>query len=598
MKMDRAIYQCGLMIFVIVGSCTSSHDYFERSCLKEEHFSAIADHAFLHNISTIRPNFTCANVTLPNVSTTYSSLMMQYHVWDSNISASLYDSYNPQYSMSGDHFGLVYAMSTDPTDTLLTYVTLANKNQSTTEALIMYTALNTSQPVPGACNMENNLKYDPNLMVEYQVKNVLINVTFAPANIGFEPMKQPECQDPVPNQLRYDFYIRFIPWLSHSKKSLFEELRKMMTVDGMKANGRLIHQFGKNDLPEVGMALFNGRGMVLNLVVRNALTGAEAAYVPTVTYACGDNVGSMCTGRIQPVVAVIFALGMIVGGLICFCGHYYYHAEFFFFGFLPFCLLSYMILAANTSLSLVVMLVLALVFGIPGGLIWVALWWRFGYVFPIMLWISFCLGLMLSSLIYFTPFGNLNVWYNDLAYGMAFMCGVMLVPVILIIFTKFLSMLACAVWGAYLIVAAISYYSGGVMHYILLNIIHRASIPRYSEAYFIVPMEPLDYVLIGVWFVLIVAGVLNQKRIYKGRQDFPLCGYKENLLKRNRAKARQNRFDDDDTPQFLRRPEDRTGPCQELGAPTDVETNAAPNAATNVEMETNDDSDRAPLIIN
>lgn len=52
-------------------------------------------------------------------------------------------------------------------------------------------------------------------------------------------------------------------------------------------------------------------------------------------------------------------------------------------------------------------------------------------------------------------------------------------------------MLACAVWGSYLVIAAISYYSGGVLHYIVLNIIHRSYIPGYSEAYVIVPMNPV-----------------------------------------------------------------------------------------------------------
>ena len=62
-------------------------------------------------------------------------------------------------------------------------------------------------------------------------------------------------------------------------------------------------------------------------------------------------------------------------------------------------------------------------------------------------------------------------------------------------------MLACSVWGAYLIVAAISYFSGGVLQYILLNIIHRASIPGYSEAIIVVPMNPVGRLYLIIYLV-------------------------------------------------------------------------------------------------
>ncbi|XP_030845222.1 transmembrane 7 superfamily member 3 [Strongylocentrotus purpuratus] len=563
-----------LVEFAILGSVLS---YGEDCRNSADHLQIIADEFTLYNVSTSRPNFICTNMSLPSMNTTYSSVLIQYHVWNSNLTASLYYTPRREYAIRGDHIGLLWRMNSYQQD-VQSYVALTEPNMTATEALILYTPLNSSVPVPGSCNMETNPELNPNLNIHYQVENVLINVTFSLANVGFDK-NPPDCDSSAPKRsvLRYDFYIMFIPWNMYSKDSLFGELKKMMTVEGIMKHGRKIHMFGKNDKLELRLAMFNGRGVILNTIVRNSITGAMSPYIPRVTYACGNSHGSLCYGRVQPLYGIVFAAAMIIGAVMCFTGHHFFHAELLFFGYLPFCLFSIMILSANTSLSQPVILAMALVFGIPGGLMWVALWWRWGYVLPIMMWVSLTLGFLLSAIVFFTPFGNLNVWYRSLAYGMAYMCGVMIVPVILIVFTKLLSMLACAAWGSYLVIAAISYYSGGVLHYIVLNVIHRSYIPGYSEAYVIVPMNPVDYFLIGVWFVLIVAGVLVQRRLTRGRRDFPLCGFKERLLKRNHEKALRNRTRFEDRERQAQRP---------MEDPT-----ATLNAA---EMN---DNDRDPLIV-
>nr|XP_054761861.1 transmembrane 7 superfamily member 3-like [Lytechinus pictus] len=534
----KAIWVAFLAGFAILGPVLS----LQEDCLNaEDHFQITADEFTLYNVTTTLPNLTCLNLTLPHFpNITYTSVLIQYHVWNSNVTGSLYAYPRPVYAVMGDHLGLVWP--TSHMGTMQSYVSLTNDNETATEALILYSPLNSSVPVPGGCNMEANLEINPNLKIAYQVENVLINVTFSMANVGYVKVP-PNCagSNPKKSVLRYDFYILFIDWNKYSKNSLFSDLKKMMTVEGILKHGRKIHTFGKNDKLELSLAMFNGRGVILNAIARDSTTNKMAPYSPAVTYACGNNHGSLCSGRVQPLYGVVFAVAMIIGGVICFSGHHFFHAEIVFFGYLPFCLFSIMILSANTALTQDVILLISLTMGIPGGCMWLALWWRFGYVLPIMMWVSLNLGFLFSAIIFFTPFGNLIVWYQSVAYGMAYMCGVMIIPVILIAFSKFLSMLACAVWGSYLVVAGISYYGGGVLHYIVLNIVHRSYIPGYSEAHVIVPMNPLDYFLIGLWFVLIVAGVLVQRRLTRGRRDFPLCRYKENLLKRNHEKAMRNR---------------------------------------------------------
>ena len=96
--------------------------------------------------------------------------------------------------------------------------------------------------MPGACNLEADLEVNPNLHISYEVQNVLINITFSEANVGYPPLQAPACQDSAPahDRLRYDFYIRYIPWNKYSKSSLFGELKKMMTVKGIKKYGQKV----------------------------------------------------------------------------------------------------------------------------------------------------------------------------------------------------------------------------------------------------------------------------------------------------------------------------------------------------------------------
>ena len=106
----------------------------------------------------------------------------------------------------------------------------------------MYTVIVVAEPVPGACNLENALEVNPNIHISYEVQNVLINVTFSEANVGYPPLQAPPCEDSAPehDRLRYDFYIHYLPWDKYSKDSLFNELKKMMTVEGIKKYGHKV----------------------------------------------------------------------------------------------------------------------------------------------------------------------------------------------------------------------------------------------------------------------------------------------------------------------------------------------------------------------
>ena len=86
----------------------------------------------------------CANLTIPKTNLTFSSVVTQYHVWKSNLTASLYRSINPQYTTDGDHVGLVWLMDQYQTP-VQGYVGRTSENVSTAEALILYTPISTAR---------------------------------------------------------------------------------------------------------------------------------------------------------------------------------------------------------------------------------------------------------------------------------------------------------------------------------------------------------------------------------------------------------------------------------------------------------------------
>ena len=46
-----------------------------------------------------------------------------------------------------------------------------------------------------------------------------------------------------------------------------------------------------------------------------------------------------------------------------------------------------------------------------------------------------------------------------------------------------LSIVASAVWGSYLVCTSISYFTTGILHYLIYNVLRRATTEQYARAY-------------------------------------------------------------------------------------------------------------------
>ncbi|XP_037552154.1 transmembrane 7 superfamily member 3 [Nematolebias whitei] len=99
-----------------------------------------------------------------------------------------------------------------------------------------------TDPVPGACNIEFNLDVDPNVYIHYNLYETTIR--FAPANLGSERGRPPPvCDESTGSdtrwRLQYDIYQHFLPENDPSESSLFNGL-KAVAEQGRTANSRRI----------------------------------------------------------------------------------------------------------------------------------------------------------------------------------------------------------------------------------------------------------------------------------------------------------------------------------------------------------------------
>lgn len=70
---------------------------------------------------------------------------------------------------------------------------------------------------------------------------------------------------------------------------------------------------------------------------------------------------------------------------------------------------------------------------------------------------------------------NANFW-------LAFLCGVLVVVLLVGPMTSRVNLLACAVVGSYAAVVPIDHYIGANLKYIFINIMRRATVPDFNQA--------------------------------------------------------------------------------------------------------------------
>ncbi|KAH0514414.1 Transmembrane 7 superfamily member 3 [Microtus ochrogaster] len=435
---------------------------------------------------------------LRHISSNVTFLLFQIHSQYQNTTVSFTKTLLPGTSGTGSDRGLVFILR--PEQTMCTWY-LETKEAKPVQNMAIPLSYSERDPIPGGCNLEFDLDIDPNIYLDYNSFETTIK--FAPANLGYARGAEPPPCDVSTGQesrwrLQYEVYQYFLPEGDLTEASLLLHLQRMAQVPQVKASAVKVVTLTADDKTTVSFSSLPGQGVIYNVIVWDPFLNASAAYVPVHTYAC-----SLESGDGSCVSPELFFVGFIFVG--------------FFF---------YIVITRLTSLKYDVRLVLTAVAGSICGILLVASWWRFGTLMLCMLCVGLVLGFLVSSGIFFTPLGNLNVFRDDGVFWVTFSCVALLIPVLFLGCLRILNILACGVLGSYSVVLAVDSYAFTSLSYITLNVLRRALNTAFRGALLRAPFQTNDFIVLAVWGMLAVSGITLQIRRERGQPPFPPHPYK------------------------------------------------------------------------
>ncbi|XP_060050555.1 transmembrane 7 superfamily member 3 isoform X2 [Erinaceus europaeus] len=450
---------------------------------------------------------------LRDIPSNVSFLIIQIHSQHQNTTISFSKVPLPNASATGMDTGLVLALQ--PEQSQCSWH-LQTGEAGPVQSLAVPLSYTERDPVPGGCNLEFDLDVDPNIYVEYDFFETTIK--FAPANLGSARGVNPLPCDVSSGQdsrwrLQYDIYQYFLPEGDLTEGAALQHLQRMAGVAQVAANALKVVTLTEDDKTTMSFSSLGGQGVIYNVIVRDPILNTSAAYVPVHTYACG--------------------LGTPQGGCSTL--------ELFFMGFIIAGFLFYILVTRVTPAAYDVRLILTAVVGCIGGLLVVAVWWRFGTLLLCLLCPGMVLGTLGYGVLLLTPMGNLGVFQDDAVYWVAFCLMALIVPVIFLACLRVMNILACGLVGSYTVVLAVGSYSYTSLSFITLNILKRALYPDFRRAFTSVPLQTNDFILLAVWGMLAVSGITLQIRRELGQPPFPPHPYK--LWKREQERRVTNVLD-------------------------------------------------------
>uniref|UniRef100_A0A8P4GNP2 Transmembrane 7 superfamily member 3 n=1 Tax=Dicentrarchus labrax TaxID=13489 RepID=A0A8P4GNP2_DICLA len=353
-----------------------------------------------------------------------------------------------------------------------------------------------TDPVPGACNMEFNLDIDPNVYIHYNLYETTIR--FAPANLGYERgVAPPACDQSTEGntrwRLQYDVYQYFLPENDLSERSLFTAIQTVADIQGMMENGKRVMTLSSSDLSTAVFNSIPGQGVIYSVIVRDPLLNTSASYVPVHTYACSFAStldGCQTLGKVS--TKIFFTIAGLAGLFVCFCGHRFFKCELFCMGFSFAAFFFFVLITRTTGLDYNICLALSAVIGVVGGVLLVMSWWRFGSVMACIIVVGLMLGFLIASTVLFTPLGDLDVFRrSDAVFWVTFCCIMIIVPLFFVRWPREGNITTCGVVGAYAVILAVNAYIYTSLSYITMNILKRFLNNNFSAMFTDVPFQTI-----------------------------------------------------------------------------------------------------------
>eukprot|EP00045_Choanoeca_perplexa_P015250 m.187551 g.187551 ORF g.187551 m.187551 type:complete len:660 (-) comp16930_c0_seq2:1908-3887(-) len=432
------------------------------------------------------------------------------------------------------------------------YFSLTQLNTSSVEVAIVVSSASITHPVPGGCATTGPTPNDP--MLELTVTRSQSNkISFQQSNLGLprvfaSPQHGCSCDavsyysDTSPGTIQYEVYRTFVSDCGSDFKRTFYEspllkaIGFMTTVAGVKRHGTKVTLTSLKPpaIKSLEAAVHSGQGVVYNVLVTDVYQASlspdtsidefQSVYTPTHTYSCtldkADTTQPYCHNLRDDMVLSSSLIAAFAGVPLAFFGLRYYTLSLIIMGSMTGCMVFFIFINnVPTSLNYVARTLLSLGLGQVGGLT-AYLWWRFRWSASLTLvYIGTCMGFLVACWVFATPLAEMTVFSNAFNYGMTFACATLLIPTLLLLRPRLLTILSTAVVGSYCIINGVDYFTGGSFGEVYSNVIERAVDPTfaasYTGSYFSDDFNgcsniQLNLIMLGSWVVLCIITATTQ----------------------------------------------------------------------------------------
>ncbi|CAN7937243.1 unnamed protein product, partial [Ixodes hexagonus] len=471
-----------------------------------------------------------------NVPSTTRYLLFQSHTQMAPVTLS-YSAQSPAPSSTSDtgtNVGLVVLLDAWAADAV---VYIHNLNQGNVTALLVVSAHDTSDPVPGGCNMEFPVEVSPFLRLSLGSADASLEFQHASAGAPRES-PPPQCDRDL-STFHYDLYLYYLDQWDFSEAHYFEAMSHMLDPSSMKSSAHAVRAYRDNPKTRALFFTYPGEGAIYNVIVRQTTRSGqvyEAAYVPVATYGClWFSRVDACNERGGAWALFVSLLLSLAGLVICFRGHRFFSFQMFFFGFLALSLISFMLFTKVTRMSANEGVLAALLGGVLGGIFWMLLWYFLAIPVLSIVLPGLLLGFLIAAIFLFTPIGEAAFLQSSISYWIFLGCCTLVPLLLLLPQTKLLSILSCSLVGSYSGILVADVYLGTSLSYVVLNVIRRSLVPGGYSATNQVPFQMNDVLLSLTWGGLCIMGVVLQTWSERGRAPFPQSPYQKWLRERNDA---------------------------------------------------------------
>jgi hypothetical protein len=378
------------------------------------------------------------------------------------------------------------------------YVFVTNPWSRPVAVLALARRYSATDPVPGWCTTWDWVRPKPFLSIAWD--SAIIRLNFSRASLLHDDLK---CNEK--GKFEYEIYHRYLQESTDRKdmdKDFADSIKSFHEIDDIMRTGTLVSSLG-NWPDRLIFASYPPIGSLYAVIVhyQNANSTGAALYGLGHTYGCRlDPDTGVCFDDGHVITKIVCGLAVFVGLVMAFAGHRFFITSQFLFGFYAGSFAGFIFINLSASWSFSVNFSLTMVCGVAGAALTTLLWLVLGIPVLSIFLPTIELGVLAASILMFTPPLNVASLTVDLYYWLVFLCLVLALPGILLAFTQKASLLSCVVIGTYTTVIPIDYFLGTNLRYISINVLRRATVPEFSEAVILPPLQVRATAMGGAWW--------------------------------------------------------------------------------------------------